>query len=153
MTGNGEAARRLIERLDGLGADAGALEVARGALALLAGRAAQAAPELASGVAKVSPPGSGMHFIALDLLSRIAEQEGRPERAVELLRMTDQERGRAALLGSGLFWIKCQTRLAEVYRQMGRDDEALRVERELLTALALSDPDHPTTAALKRRSA
>ena len=152
MTGNPDAAEALLDGLGEGATDEGTLAVVRGGLDLLEGRPTDAGPRLEEGVATVRPEGSGAHFIGLDMMSRLAEAKGEAQRAAELLEMTNDQRERAALLGTGLFWIKCQTRLAEVYRNMGRPEDALRVERELLIALALSDPDHPTTAALKRRS-
>ena len=152
MSGQAAVAGELVDSLNQRRGLQGAAEVARGGLDLLAGHPMEAKPQLESGLSMLAEEGTGIHFIGLDMLSRIAEKRGEMERAVELLEMTSKQRENSILRGSGLFWIKCQTRLAEVYRSMDLTQEALRVERELLTALALADADHPTTSALRQRS-
>ena len=152
LAGETAVADAVIDAFVERGGAPGAEEVARGGLSLLAGDPAEAMPRLTAGVAAMADEGRGIHFVGLDMLSRIAEKRGDLSGAIEFLEMTSRQRDNAILRGSGLFWVKCQTRLADVYRQMDRTEEALRVERELLTALALADAGHPTTVALRGRA-
>ena len=40
--------------------------------------------------------------------------------------------------------------LAQLYRKVGREEEAQKIEAELLKLLAYADPDHPMLVALQR---
>ena len=40
-------------------------------------------------------------------------------------------------------WLRVRLMLAKIYREMGRDEDAKKVEAELRGLLALADPDHP----------
>jgi hypothetical protein len=46
-----------------------------------------------------------------------------------------------------------QLLLADIYRQVGRAEDARVVERDLLQALAAADPDYPMLVDLKQRAA
>lgn len=39
--------------------------------------------------------------------------------------------------------MRIQVKLAEVYRKLGRQSDAEKIEKELLTLLAYADPDYP----------
>jgi hypothetical protein len=45
-------------------------------------------------------------------------------------------------------WVVVRERLASLYRQVGRDDEAGRVVDELRHLLAVADADHPIKVRL-----
>ena len=47
-------------------------------------------------------------------------------------------------------WMKTQLRLARLYRKVGREQEAQKIEAELLRLLAYADPDHPILVELQR---
>ncbi len=51
--------------------------------------------------------------------------------------------------GAAPLWFRIQWRLAEVYRKLGRDEDARRIEEELLKLLAYADPDHPILVQLE----
>jgi hypothetical protein len=53
-------------------------------------------------------------------------------------------------LFSGGFWLKVKLQLATLYRELGRRDDAVVLERELLYYLAGADPDHPFLIDLRR---
>lgn len=60
-------------------------------------------------------------------------------------------------LYSGAFkvsiWLKIKLRLAQLCRQMGRDDDAHKIETELLRLLTYADEDHPILVQLRRMRA
>ena len=47
-------------------------------------------------------------------------------------------------------WMKTQLRLAQLYRKVGREQEAREIEAELLKLLAYADADHPFLRQLQR---
>ena len=73
------------------------------------------------------------------------------EAAVRVLEKASQRRGRAAVVGGG-YWIRNQWRLSQLYGELGRQQEAARIEAELLKLLAHADPDHVILRELKRLS-
>jgi hypothetical protein len=54
---------------------------------------------------------------------------------------------------NGYAWMRNQLLLADIYRQVGRAEDARVVERDLLQALAAADPDYPMLVDLKQRAA
>ena len=57
-------------------------------------------------------------------------------------------------LGStSVVWMNLETRRAQVYRQLGRQEEAARIEAELLELLAHADADHPILREIKAAQA
>ena len=52
-----------------------------------------------------------------------------------------------------LIWLKMKLRLAQLYRQMGRADDAHKIETELLRLLTYADEDHPILVQLRRMRA
>jgi hypothetical protein len=63
----------------------------------------------------------------------------------ELLLLADQ----SSPLTGGL-WVRVQGQLAQLYREMGRDEDASKIEAELRSLLAYADPDHPILRQLDR---
>jgi hypothetical protein len=49
----------------------------------------------------------------------------------------------------GVFWLRIQAHLAQLYRQMGRAEDARKVEDQLRRILAYADSDHPVLQQLK----
>ncbi len=47
-------------------------------------------------------------------------------------------------------WMKTQLRLAQLYRKVGREQEAREIEAELRKLLAYADPDHPFPRQIQR---
>lgn len=70
------------------------------------------------------------------------------EAAVTVLERASQLRGRAAVVGNG-YWIRNQWWLSQLYRELGRNVEAERVEAELLELLAMADSDHSIVHAIR----
>ncbi len=51
---------------------------------------------------------------------------------------------------TGALWVRVQGQLAQLYREMGRDEDARKIEEKLRRSLALADPDHPILRQLDR---
>ncbi len=51
---------------------------------------------------------------------------------------------------TGALWVRVQGQLAQLYREMGRDEDASKIEAELRSLLALADADHPILRQLDR---
>ena len=49
--------------------------------------------------------------------------------------------------------MRIEWRRAELYRKIGRDEEAREIEAELLKLLAYADPDHPILRQLRATQA
>ena len=47
-------------------------------------------------------------------------------------------------------WLRNQFQLARLYREVGRAEDARKIERELVNLLALADPDNPMLLELRR---
>jgi hypothetical protein len=52
----------------------------------------------------------------------------------------------------GVFWLRIQAHLAQLYRQTGRTEEARKIEGQLRKILAYADSDHPILLQLRRSS-
>ena len=128
------------------GARAGELRMVRGELARLEGRLGEAIPLLEEGLAEL--PGFGIDFyLALDSLALAWLAQDEPSRAARVL----DEAAQAAPLRieNGSFSLTLELRRAQVYRQLGRVEEAEQIEAGLRTLLAHADPDHVILRALK----
>jgi hypothetical protein len=67
-----------------------------------------------------------------------------------VLERASEKRSSAAFEGGGACWLRTQLQLARLYREVGRTEDARKVERELLSLLALADADHPMLLELRR---
>jgi hypothetical protein len=114
-----------------------------GQAALQSGNYDEAIPALASFLDRHPTPGDNLFFIASDFLAQAHDRVGRSSDAIKVLEMTPADRARAAFLGSGLFWSRCQLRLAEMYRAAGQVDAAQAIEEELRRVLDRADEDDP----------
>jgi tetratricopeptide (TPR) repeat protein len=66
--------------------------------------------------------------------------------AIRGLEQVSDRRARAVTFNDGWYvsaWLKLRMRLAEFYREAGRDADADRVSEEIRTLLAVADRDHP----------
>lgn len=61
----------------------------------------------------------------------------------------EEEAGNVAGTVARVFWLRIKSRLAQLYRKLGRVEDAKRVEAELLRLLAYADTDHPILRQLK----
>ena len=94
-------------------------------------------------------------FMYSETLARALWARGNPDAAIRVLEKTDALRDAVYSPAShnGYAWMRNQLLLADIYRQVGRAEDARVVERDLLQALAAADPDYPMLVDLKQRAA
>ena len=137
------------EALEAWNTGPGNLKTVRGELARLEGRLGEAIPLLEEGLAEL--PAFGIDsYLALDSLALAWLAQDEPSRAARVL----DEAAQAAPLRieNGSFSLTVELRRAQVYRRLGRVEEAEQIEAGLRTLLAHADPDHVILRELKRLS-
>ena len=82
-------------------------------------------------------------------LANAYEQEGDLQKAIEVLEAAAQSRMGDFSLRGAPHWMRTQLRLAELYRKVGRDQEAITIENKLRKLLAYADSDHPILRKLQ----
>ncbi len=96
-----------------------------------------------------------MFFFGSESLARAWEQHGDLEKALRVLENASAARRRIYLgqVGpKGMYWLRMEAERARLARKLGREEEAARIEAELLKLLAHADPDHVILRELKRIS-
>ena len=129
------------------GAPAGELKMVRGELARLEGRLGEAIPLLEEGLAEIR---GNRHLLYLgsDSLALAWLARDEPSRAARVLDEAAQA-SPVPSLAVGFSWLTVELRRAQVYRQLGRVEEAEQIEAGLRTLLAHADPDHVILRELK----
>ena len=127
---------------------AGSLTTVRGELARLEGRLGEAIPLLEEGLAEL-PVFDIRFYLASDSLALAWLAQDEPSRAARVLDEAAQAFPRT---GVASFWLPLELRRAQVYRQLGRVEEAEQIEARLRKLLAHADPDHVILRELKRLS-
>jgi tetratricopeptide (TPR) repeat protein len=87
---------------------------------------------------------SASYFRACEAEASVLLQAGDLSRAASVLEEATEPRSKTYLTGElfpGLFWLGDRALLARVYRQMGRIDDAGRIDAEIAKLLAYADPD------------
>ena len=117
-----------------------------GELARLEGRLGEAIPLLEEGLAE---PGSNslLFYLVSDSLALAWLAQGEPSRAARVF-----EEVAFPDMRFGFHRLTLELRRAQVYRQLGRVEEAEQIEAGLRTLLALADPDHVILRELNRLS-
>ncbi len=93
------------------------------------------------------------YFMGSEILAEAWRAEGELGKAVQVLESAAEKE--VLLLAdqssplTGALWVRVQGQLAQVYREMGRDEDAGRIEAELRSLLAYADPDHPILRQLE----
>ena len=93
------------------------------------------------------------YFLGSLILAEAWREQDQLELAVRVL---EQASGKKALLFAPFGgenparWLRIRLMLAEIYREMGRDEDARKVEAELRALLAYADADHPILRQLDR---
>jgi tetratricopeptide (TPR) repeat protein len=124
-------------------------EVARGR-----GQIDKAITLLTEGTQRHSPrTGSYKHFLGAESLAEAWRQRRNPERACQALEQASDARRWAAFDFGGSLWIENQSRLAGLYRELGRTAQAKKIEDDLLRALSQADADHPVLLDIRRARA
>ena len=123
---------------------------ARGVIALGQGNLAEGT-DLLEKVLQSSRYGNGnVFFLASDILADAWEQQGEWEQAARVLEEASSKKTLLVNGGPAPLWFRIQWRLAEVYRKLGRDEDAGKIEAELRSLLAYADRDHPIVRQLDR---
>ncbi len=131
------------------GARAGELSMVRGELARLEDRLGEAIPLLEEGLAEL--PAFGIDsYLALDSLALAWLAQDEPSRAARVL--DEAAQATPLRIENGSFSLTVELRRAQVYRQLGRVEEAEQIEARLRTLLAHADPDHVILRELTRLS-
>ena len=94
-------------------------------------------------------------FLGSESLARAWEQHGDVEEARRVLEDASAARRRIYLghvFPKGMYWLRIEAARARLARKLGRQEEAARIEAELLKLLAHADPDHVILRELKRLS-
>ena len=94
-------------------------------------------------------------FLGSESLARAWEQHGDVEEALRVLENASAARRRIYLghvFPRGMHWLRIEAVRARLARELGRQEEAARIEAELLKLLAVADPDHVILRELKRLS-
>jgi serine/threonine-protein kinase len=88
--------------------------------------------------------GAGQYFRGSEAEADALVAHGDLQKAAAVLEDASEPRWKIGLSGGsfpGVFWLRVRAKLARVYRQMGRLDDANRIDAELAKLLALSDRD------------
>ena len=128
----------------------GYLQIPRGELALARGEVDRGIAELEEGTRRVGEMGHQPSFLGSESLAAALKEKGDLAQAVQVLERASEKRPSAAFQLAGAFWLRNQFQLARLYREVGRAEDARKLERELLNLLALADPDHPILRELQR---
>jgi serine/threonine protein kinase/tetratricopeptide (TPR) repeat protein len=98
-------------------------------------------------------PGSVRVFWYSETLAHAAANIGDLKAAIKVLEDTAPygSRSYGIYATAGVYAMRDQKLLADLYRQDGQVDKARAIERDLLARLAVADPDYPLLVALKQR--
>ena len=124
------------------------VKVMKGELALAGGQRTRAIGLLQEGVQAIHQSGTFTFFLGAEALARAWEREGNLPKAIGALEMASAERPRITIV-RGFAWMRVQRHLAQLYRKVGRQQGAQRIEAELGRLLAGADPDFPMLVQLR----
>jgi tetratricopeptide (TPR) repeat protein len=144
-----EASTRRIAELD-LTVDLPLVDTLRGELALEEGRTADAVSLLRTGIDGLwgLRRATGPIFRATDSLSAALERQADFTGAILALERLTPDRAGAYPFGA--WWMRSQARLAELYMQVGRRDDAQAVVEDLERLLVVADSDFPLVTRVRR---
>ena len=123
-------------------------DILGGVLALSRGNRIEGMRMLESALSSIGPwdRAAAPYFMGSELLAKAWREQRNSGKAVQVLKTALEEKSRLLLEQSLLtvpIWLRLQAQLAQLYSEMGRDADALKIEDELRKRLALADPDHP----------
>jgi len=93
------------------------------------------------------------YFMGSEILAEAWREQGDSTNAAEVLGAALEKESFLLLEQSvltGPLWLKLQAQLSQLYREMGQDEDARKIENELRRLLALADSDHPILRELNR---
>ena len=124
----------------------------QGQLELAEGRVTEAIRTLDLAMSRPNALGDHNQFRVARKLAQALQRAGHIDRAIQVLETASNARSEAAAGPStGFEWLRVREQLANLYRQVGRIEDARAVESELLTLLAVADDDHPIKRRLTNR--
>jgi tetratricopeptide (TPR) repeat protein len=133
------------------------LEIAIGEHALARGQTKEgiALLEKATDALRMMP--TGAFYLGSESLAHAYQKQGNFPAALRVLKQASNSKSRAydcvnngPMLGA--WWMRTELQLAELYRGMGRINDAEDVETELRKMLIYADADHPILRELQKRS-
>ncbi len=93
----------------------------------------------------------GAYRMGSEVLAEAFKEQGYLNEAAQVLEEASHQKSflpSPYLAGSS--WLRIRSQLAQLYREMGRDEDARKIEDELRRLLALADSDHPILRQLDR---
>jgi hypothetical protein len=108
---------------------------------------------LREGIAMVGAQSGARAYLYSETLADGLVNAGEAGAAIGVLEEIRARRGSVFNFTShtGYLWMRVQKKLADLYREVGRIEDARRVEADLLAQLAAADADHPLLLELRRR--
>ena len=129
------------------------IDIARGALALSRGNITEGMEMIERTLPLVDRPGAaGTYFMGCEILANAWRRQGDLGKAAQLLEEASEKKSFffAQTLLNVPLWMELRLQLAQVYREMGRDEDAREIEEDLRKHLAYADADHPLLLQLDR---
>lgn len=147
-----EAERLISEQEKTKAYSPGFIEVARAELALARGQTAEAVSQLKKARERWPINSSNTFFLGTETLATALTQQGDAEGAIRVLELASKQKTRAIFnwVSAAPSWMRTQLLLAKLYRKVGRQEDARRIEGELRGLLAYADPDHVMLRELNR---
>jgi tetratricopeptide (TPR) repeat protein len=126
--------------------------IVEGDIALSQGRTTEAISLLGEAIPALRWITTDDFFMASESLADALERQGDLHKAVQVLERASREKTIAYedIGSTGQYWLRVQCRLLQVYRKLGRIEDAQRLEAELSKILAYADPGHPVLLQLKQ---
>ncbi len=141
-----DARRKMVERRR---------DILRGVLALSGANRIIGIRILENILASFGPGDSSatLYFMGTEILAQAWTEQGKSDEAIQVLKEALEKESRLLIeqsLLTGPLWLRLQAQLARLYSEMGRDEDARKIEDKLRRLLALADPDHPILRQLNR---
>ena len=100
----------------------------------------------------ITATSASTYFMGSEILAKAWRERGDLINAAQVLRTVLEKESfliyQSVLVGP--LWLKLQAQLAQLYREMDRDEDARKIEDKLRRSLALADADHPILRQLDR---
>jgi tetratricopeptide (TPR) repeat protein len=127
----------------------GGVPIARGELAWADRKTADTIALIEQGLPMERQIGSPVYFLGCETIANAWLKQGQANRAIAVLEDAHRQHGRT-VQGSGAFWLRTVWQLAKIYRDVGRHQDAVKLEAELRQLLAVADDDHPILIEMQR---